>query len=539
MVEANHDGALSSRPVGAWPAPAQIAVWGVLVAACFWWSVRGWNSFQLGAQQDDAMYVVLAHSLVYGDTYGLVNGPGPARPQKYGFGFPLLLAPVVWALPDSPAATAIVPLAATLANLSLLFWGWPLLSPRTSRWCALAVAALYGFSPMVVRHSRIVMTEPVFTALVLTGLMLSESCVRRPSRRTGFILGAVVALACFTRPIGLALAAAAVIRLGLARRAGDLAAALVAAITLVGLVVATTPVELAHLFPREYVHELRAGQPFDLTPGEELDPVERLVRVAGGYLLREVRRVVVPIGGGARERNLADRVGLGPAPAVLGALVSAIVTLGTWRLLRSGGLSATAMIFQLLYFVALLFWPWYDARFLYPVLPLISLEALAGVAAIASRIAPARWRGEAGRTAAATVWALLFGLSLWRSLPLQDSREATRDLSVGTTWLAANSPPGAIVAARYPEAVYLYSRRQTVDLPTAATADEFDRMAAQQRIDFVLIAPELYWRPDGALELGASDRVLLAALEDLESRRRVELVYASDPRQEVRVYRVL
>src|SRR5215468_5261217 len=101
----------SPRRDAAHPA-AQSAAWGLILLSCLWLSVRGANSMQLGVSQDDAMYVVLAQSLVHGDAYGLVNGPGPARPYKYGFAFPLMLAPVVWAFPSRPAATAIVPLAA-------------------------------------------------------------------------------------------------------------------------------------------------------------------------------------------------------------------------------------------------------------------------------------------------------------------------------------------------------------------------------------------------------------------------------------------
>src|SRR5262249_16320781 len=117
--EASEGSMASRRRDAAFPV-AQSAAWGVILLGCVWLSVRVANTVQLGVIQDDAMYVVLAQSLVHGDAYGLVNGPGPARPYKYGFAFPLTLAPVVWAFPARPAATAFVPLAATLANLSLL-----------------------------------------------------------------------------------------------------------------------------------------------------------------------------------------------------------------------------------------------------------------------------------------------------------------------------------------------------------------------------------------------------------------------------------
>ena len=78
----------------------QIALWGALMVAVLWLSMRGWGSFQLGVYQDDATYTVLARSLAGGGPYGLINEPGMPSPPRFGFGFPLLLAPVVKVFPN-------------------------------------------------------------------------------------------------------------------------------------------------------------------------------------------------------------------------------------------------------------------------------------------------------------------------------------------------------------------------------------------------------------------------------------------------------
>jgi hypothetical protein len=521
---------------------AQIAAWVALLIAVFWLSLRGIGTFQLGIYQDDASYVVLARSIAFGDHFGMINEPGPPPPGKFGFGFPLLLAPLMRLFPDNLAATTAVPLLATLLNLSLLCWGWPLLSPNSSRWWGLGIASLHGLSPMIVANSGMVMSEPVFTTFVLTGLLLTEACARRRSGRwVSVALGATLTLAFFTRPIGIALWAAALVRLGLANRGKDFPGVLLGSFGLLALVFATTPVALRDLPPWEFAAEFQKGKPVTAESPQKEGFLDQGLEVAAGYVFEDIRRAIVPAGDGERERAFAERLGFRYGPEVIGGAVTAVTLIGAWRCLRVGALSPVAQLFELFYFGGLLLWPWDAVRYMYPVQPLLSLQFLLGLAVIASwvRARPDRTAVRLGiGTPAALAWAALVVLSTWRSLAVGDSRSFTRDLRTGTTWLAANSPPDALVMARYPQAAYLYSGRKTVDLVAAPSAAAFDRVLNEKRIDYVLLGPKLTWSADGSLEYGDPDRSLLPVLAEMVARGRVELVYTSDPRQKVLVYRV-
>src|SRR5262249_26309408 len=90
----------------------QCAAWIALLACVLWLSLRGWGDFQVGAFQDDAIYLVLARSLAAGHEYGLINQPHPRPLPKFPFGFPLALASFGSIGTQAPSAT-IVPLVAT------------------------------------------------------------------------------------------------------------------------------------------------------------------------------------------------------------------------------------------------------------------------------------------------------------------------------------------------------------------------------------------------------------------------------------------
>ena len=525
------------------PTAAQVAGWTVLLFAVVWLSLRGWGSFQVGAYQDDAQYMLAARSLAFGDQYGLINWPGAPHEPKYPFAFPLLLAPLVWLFPHDPQAATTVALAATLINISLLFWGWPLLSPSTSRWWGLGVAWLYGVSPMTVGQTRVVMSEPVFTTFALAALLLVEACVRAPrrGRLLSIPLGVALTFALFTRSIGIAVWAAVLLRLAMAvRRVGyaPLAGILCGSLGSLLLVLGLTSIEPRHLLPQKYITEARTAGPSPTTATES--PVERVLRVGGAYALTELREVVVSVGGGQREQALADRIGMHLLPEVLGAVVTALIAVGAWRALRMRALAASALLFELVYLGTLLLWPWVILRYLYPLQPLLAFELLLGLAAV-DDAARGMWAAPGARRsrgrAVVVVWAGLVALSVWKSAMVADARSFTRDLRVGATWLRDHSATDAIVMARYAAPVYLYAERRTVPL-MAGSASELEAALDEQRVDYLLIGPKLAWNADGSLPDDELQVVLLPGVAEMAARGRLTEVYESPPHDKVHIYRV-
>lgn len=509
-------------------------------------SLRGWGMFQVGVYHDDASYLVLSRSILAGDGFGMIDAPGPPRPGKYPFVFPLLLAPVSWAFPYDLDRATLVSLAATAINVVLLVYGWPRLCPSSSRRWALAVAALYAVSPMVVAHSRMVMSEPVFLAFALASLMLIERCARERSGAAAAVaLGAALALASFTRPVGLALWAAAAWRLlPIAWRASRssaplaLGAGIAAGVALVLVVaVGVARVEIADLAPLEHVGELSEGRRA-LPRGASAVEGPPRPSVAWTYASDTVASVLLPVGFGARSKEWAARAHLPFLPAAIGLSFSALVVVGGWSAWRAGALAASVAAFEVFYAAVLVAWPWAQGRLLYPLLPFLLFQALVGIRLLVGTLARASSAGAARRLAGGAVaaaCALLFTASVAKDLRLEDSRRFTLDLEAGTVWLRHHAAPESVVAAHYGPAVYLYSGLKTVGLPTGEGEDEVASELARDGVDYVLVGPRLVWGAER--QFSPRTRTLLPILGALAAGGRLELVYESAPADGVRVFR--
>lgn len=197
------------------PSKIQISILCALLISVLILSLKDYNSFQLGTYVDDASYAVLAQSIAFSDSYGLMNFPGEPLPTRYPFGFPLLLSPLARLFPQEPDALKTVSLIATLLNTALLFIEWPTLSQNKSHWWGLIIAALYSLSPLVIGHTRMVMSEPAFTAFALLSLVMCEKyAAHKQSKPLGMVLlGVAVVFTSFIRTIGVALLLAVVVRI--------------------------------------------------------------------------------------------------------------------------------------------------------------------------------------------------------------------------------------------------------------------------------------------------------------------------------------
>ncbi len=185
------------------PNKLQIFIWGAFIILIIGLFLIKFNSFQVGADVDDATYIILSRSLLHSSNYGLINNPGNPAPGKFPFGYPLILAFVSLLFPANPNSFRIPSLLATLLNVSIVFWGWGWLSKGRSYWWGLSVAALFALSPVTVDLSRRVMSEPVFTTFCLLTIVFTEKLAAGGNKAWGiFLLALVLFLTVFTRTVG-------------------------------------------------------------------------------------------------------------------------------------------------------------------------------------------------------------------------------------------------------------------------------------------------------------------------------------------------
>ena len=235
---------------------------------------------------------------------------------------------------------------------------------------------------------------------------------------------------------------------------------------------------------------------------------------------------------------LGKRFGIPNLPLLTGLLIGCLILLGSFSVFQKQGLFPTVLIFEVLYFLAILLWPWRDARFLYPILPFLFYNFLWGIRILGKqlhrlRFIPGRITILAADFGLAIVILTIFSLSLYKGISNHDNNlQYVRDLRVGTKWLKENSSNDAIVMAQQPQGIYLYSERKTVDYPLETdcqSTDQFEKTLRSQGIDYILIAPEMAWRPDGSLSYDKfTSETMLPTLDNLLEKDVVKVVYASE-----------
>jgi hypothetical protein len=551
------------------PAALQVAVWMAVLLVAVFVSVANYQSFQLGVDRDDSSYITLARSLLSSQGYGMINAPGAPATAKFPFGYPLLLVPSVRLFPGNTVALRIPSLIATILNIAILFWGWRWFCKNKSYWWALGIVGLYALSPMTIDHTRRVMSEPWFTTFCLVTIVLAEQFARRqPGRGWSTAMSLALIFVVFTRTIGVVLLLSVIGYLFFVRQKAFIKpfALILAQMALVlGILVVVTPIHLSDLFPSEYFksdsHYLLVpiSLPSVASSGASTSSGQANVQPAAGpvgsaasqiwngvalgvkrHLGRDLRAVALPVGGGVREQQFADSLGLPNLPLIFGYLVSALVIAGWVRLFMHDGLSVL-LIFTVLYLGAIFLWLGNTVRFMYPIQPFIFLGMLFSLEAMLSWLGSWVLKQRPLRIpdfVLLSLASLLLVLSVRGSLNLDDSRMHTGDLAVRTAWLKSNTQPSDVVMSEVPETDYLYSDRETVPLPWPVTAaGEVAGYLEKNGVDYVLVAPEIRW--ETYYQPRYSDRIaeILPLLEELKTQNLVELTY-SDDESLVKVFRV-
>ena len=519
-----------------------VAGWLALLVVLTAFSLRGFGQFELGTYSDDGVYVTLARSLVFSGSYEARTGPGPAQQVPYPFVFPMVLAPLVAMWPDANDYLTLPSLAATLINASLLFWGWALLSRGASPRWALVIAALYALNPLTIGHTNMVMSEAVFTALTLSALITTEAAVRRPAVWRFVLLGFLASCVFYARSAGAVLIPAVAWRVlwgertTLRSRAGALVAGVLLLIVPVLLLTSVRPHDLV---PIAYLRNTAANLGKVRRDGDVASVIARAGGRLSAYATTLVRTAIFPIGGGEREAELAAHLGVPWLPASAGLLITALIVLGATC--AAPRLAPSVRVFEILYLAMIVAWPFLSSRFLYPVVPFLSFQFLTGVhwaaaAALRNRRAGAR---VAFALAACCVAVLAIG-SVWKDLsPVVPSTQFTRDFRNEGNWLRRNTAPDAVVMTEYPIALHLHSARSTVAVPEVASAGDLLGRLDDEAVSFIEIGPALEWHVDGRQQYSPyTAQTFVSLLEQLQDAGRLSVIYASDPHDLIRIYRV-
>jgi len=412
------------------------------------------NHHLVGVFYDDGLYASLAWALSHGYGYAHPNLPGAPAAIHFPPLYPLVLSPLfgLLTLPAAAFSGLVLNLVFASAASGLVAWHairTELLGPGIPGWVVAALVALAALAIPVLTILSALLSEPVFTLLLVAAIILAD----RPPRswtpdRAAAAAGLAAALSFLTRSLGLAAGIGVVVwtfgaarerRLGVygpvARRRAMLAGAPFAAACLAWFL---------------WVGVHRGG--LDPLLASDYGSYLAVARGAGvGALTARIVDLVRPLSvlvlGWVPNRIVYYAVGV---PALVVGLY------GLLRLLRRSPIGVTLVA----YLAVLACWPIPPDRFLWAVLPWLTLVWASGAAAL--------WRRAALRVPIVIVIVALAGgyaryeirgfAGRWWDLAAQ------RISTTLTTVLPAidSLPPTAVIAADHDPLIWLYTRRPAV-----------------------------------------------------------------------------
>jgi hypothetical protein len=158
----------------------------------------------VGAFQDDAIYTLLAKALATGEGYRMINLPGEPHATHYPPGYPFFLS-LLWRLSPSFPDNIVLFKFANAVWLSLAALGAAMFARRRLAWETMpsALAATAGTLAIVVLLvTGVVLSEPMFMALLFPALLLGERAVESGSVRLAVAAGLACGLLALVRTLG-------------------------------------------------------------------------------------------------------------------------------------------------------------------------------------------------------------------------------------------------------------------------------------------------------------------------------------------------
>jgi len=413
----------------------------------------------VGVFQDDAIYVTLAKALASGEGFRMINMPGAPHATHFPPGYPLLLAALWKVFPSFPDNIVIFKfvnalfLAATAVGTYRFSRTRLALGPVGA-----SVAALVGtISVVVLVVTGVVLSEPLYMALMLPTLLVAERAAEDGEMRSAAGAGALIGVLALVRTVGVFMLPAALIVLLLRRRMRSAAVLLVVAMLFIApwqMWVSAYQGEM----PAAFVGKYGAYGPW-LAAGYH----------AGG----------IPFARAVLEKNANELFGfLGyitlPVPPVTPRLVSLGVVLAMigvaaatlWRRVP------VTLVFLGGYAAVILAWPFEPTRF-----ALVWWPVIAGLFIAGARSTWA-WRPVASGTRAlrfvtlGAVAVVAVGYASYNVRGVRQKWWINIQSDAGSRakpiaeWVARSTRPDDVVVSDHDLIVYLYTGRRAV--PTAS-----------------------------------------------------------------------
>lgn len=424
--------------------------------------------YPVGVFQDDGIYTVLAKSLATGEGYRYLQMPGTPNATHYPPLYPLFLAALWKLFPAFPANVTVFKFvnAALIGVTAVLTWRFARRWVGMGPWAAALTAGAFAAGTPMVFLGVLVLSEPLFLAVLFPVLMACERATRTGARRDAILAGVAGGLLALIRTLGAAAIPATALVLVWRRRWVPAILVVTAGV----LVMLPWQVWIAANEPG--IHPAFTGK----------------FGSYGGWLGEAVQRGGVPWLLELSWFNVRLLIGQGwemlavlrmPAAVQWSGTVAATAafTGGWWLLLRRAPVAAWFIAFYMALVIA---WPFGPSRFTFAIWPLLGLPF--GLAIERAWT----WRPAVRPWAVARVAALAAALFLaagyarynylgyrfgWWVQVQEPVAERARHVA---DWVRGNTAPSALLATEDDLLLYLYTGRQAVPLGTFTPYDHLD-----------------------------------------------------------------
>jgi hypothetical protein len=334
--------------------------------------------------------------------------------------------------------------------------------------------------------SVMVLSEPLFLALLLATLLLAERAVRAP-RHAQLVVAIVAAVAlAHVRTLGVLTIPALGLVLAWQR---EWRASLA---TFMGGALGVLP---WHLWSNAHAGDVPAV--FSGKYGGYGDWLALALREEGPlFLLGVAARNLQMLWAYASEITATAGLAL-PFRVASGAALVLLATVGLWRLRER---APVTLVFLLGYGAVVLAWPFAPQRFLWGVWPLVGLTLYLGATAAASTRGAMLLRTTG---ALALLGYVAANARAWQADTINEVQRSVADRARPIAeWVQAHAPPNAVLATDDDALIYLYTGRRAIPNGTftpqehlvpqtpAYAADALGRILDTYRVDFVLASSE-------------------------------------------------
>ncbi len=436
-------------------------------------------------RQDDARYLVLSRALRVG-TFRDLMWPGAPFHHLYPPGYPALLA--IWSAIGGERFDWIVALQAGMSGLTLLLM-YDASRRALGRQIALAALAALALNPSLMEWAGQIASEPPLALCMALAIWASQAMA--PGRRQVAIIVVAAAMAPLMRTAGVVLPCAVVLHWLLQRRYRDAGLAAIVSVIVVGTLAWWILTDPSPVPGSSYAGDVVRATGTGAAHGARVtflgELLRRLTKNAIDYPTR-----IIPW--------------LLPMPTVVGTIIDNVFATVAIGLAVTAGLVGAARRSQLATLVVLgtvgllWVWPYREARYVVPILPVVLPMTMLGVAGLGRFVSP--------RTATLALTGavlLIAGTGAWRSM------DALRQkMSCGATdapqryncvsaeqqeffqavdFIRDSLPTDARILSAKSEPLYLYSGRITAPFARLFQLDSASFWSAVQRdgTDYILL----------------------------------------------------